>query len=71
MMLLADSGIYLVENMNLDPLSAAKAYVVLLIVTPLRIQGASAPRYARSRSRRERRLSAESTPNDVVMISAH
>ena len=41
MMLLADSGIYIVENVNLDPLAAAKAYVVLLIVTPLRIQGAS------------------------------
>lgn len=41
MMLLADHGIYIVENINLDPLSAAKAYVVLLIVTPLRIQGAS------------------------------
>jgi len=41
MMLLADHGIYIVENVDLDPLSAAKAYVVLLIVTPLRIQGAS------------------------------
>ena len=41
MMLLVDHGIYIVENMNLDPLAAAKAWVVLLIVTPLRIQGAS------------------------------
>jgi kynurenine formamidase len=41
MMLLADHGIYIVENINLDELSAAKAHVVLLIVTPLRIQGAS------------------------------
>lgn len=41
MMLIADSGIYIVENMNLEPLSAAKAHVVLLIVTPLKIQGAS------------------------------
>src|SRR5207253_5790087 len=28
MMLLADSGIYIVENMNLEPLSAARAYTV-------------------------------------------
>jgi kynurenine formamidase len=41
MMLLADSGIYIVENMNLEPLSAAKAYVVALVITPLKIQGAS------------------------------
>jgi kynurenine formamidase len=39
MMLLADSGIYIVENMNLEPLSAAKAYTVALVVTPLKIQG--------------------------------
>jgi kynurenine formamidase len=41
MMLLADSGIYIVENANLEPLSAAKVYVVVLVITPLRIQGAS------------------------------
>ncbi|HXU88124.1 MAG TPA: cyclase family protein [Methylomirabilota bacterium] len=41
MMLLADSGIYIVENMNLEPLSAAKAYTVALVITPLRIQGAT------------------------------
>lgn len=41
MMLLADSGIYIAENVNLEPLGDAKAYVVLLVVTPLRIQGAS------------------------------
>jgi kynurenine formamidase len=41
MMLLADSGIYIVENVNLEPLSAAKAYTVALVITPLRIQGAS------------------------------
>jgi len=41
MMLLADSGIYIVENMNLEPLSAAKAYTVALVITPLKIQGAS------------------------------
>jgi len=41
MMLLADSGIYIVENANLEPLADAKAYVALLILTPLRIQGAS------------------------------
>ena len=41
MMLLADSGIYIAENVNLEPLADAKAYVVLLVVTPLRIQGAT------------------------------
>ena len=41
MMLLADSGIYIMENTNLEPLSDAKAYVSLLVVTPLRIQGAT------------------------------
>ena len=41
MMLLADSGIYIVENRNLEALADAKAYVALLILTPLRIQGAT------------------------------
>ena len=41
MMLLADSGIYIVENCNLEPIADAKAYVALLILTPLRIQGAT------------------------------
>jgi kynurenine formamidase len=41
MMLLADNGIYIVENLNLEPLSAGKAYVVVLVVTPLKVQGAS------------------------------
>jgi kynurenine formamidase len=41
MMLLADSGIYIMENANLDPLSEARAYTALLVVTPLRIQGAT------------------------------
>ena len=41
MMLLADHGIYIVENANLESLSNAKAHVVLLVLTPLRIQGAT------------------------------
>ena len=41
MMLLADNGISIVENANLEPLGDAKAYVALLILTPLKIQGAS------------------------------
>jgi kynurenine formamidase len=41
MMLLTDSGIYIMENANLEPLSSAKVYVVVLVITPLRIQGAS------------------------------
>src|SRR5499433_4246012 len=39
MMLLADSGIYIVENANLEAISAAKAYTVALVITPLKIQG--------------------------------
>src|SRR5207253_6980763 len=35
MMLLADSGIYIMENANLEPLGDAKVGVALLIVTPL------------------------------------
>src|SRR5881275_1095477 len=35
MMLLADNGIYIVENANLEPLTAARAHVVCLVITPL------------------------------------
>jgi len=41
MMLLADSGIYIMENADLESLGDAKAYVSLLVVTPLKLQGAS------------------------------
>jgi kynurenine formamidase len=41
MMLLADNGIYIMENTNLEELATAKAFVSLLVITPLRIQGAS------------------------------
>jgi kynurenine formamidase len=41
MMLLADNGIYIVENTNLEEVGAAKAHVFLLVLTPLKIQGAS------------------------------
>jgi len=41
MMLLADHGIYIVENANLEALGDAKAHVALLVLTPLRIQGAT------------------------------
>ena len=41
MMLLADSGIYIVENANLEAIADAKVGVALLILTPLRIQGAT------------------------------
>jgi kynurenine formamidase len=41
MMLLADSGIYIMENVNCEPLGDAKVYVALLVVTPLKIQGAT------------------------------
>jgi kynurenine formamidase len=32
---------YIVENLNLEPLSVARAYTVALVLTPLKIQGAS------------------------------
>ena len=41
MMLLADSGIYIMENTNLEPVGDAKVGVALLIVTPLKIEGAT------------------------------
>jgi kynurenine formamidase len=41
MMLLADNGIYIMENANLEELATAKAFVSLLVITPLKIQGAS------------------------------
>jgi kynurenine formamidase len=41
MMLLADNGIYIMEAANLEPLGDAKVGVALLVVTPLKIQGAS------------------------------
>jgi kynurenine formamidase len=41
MMLLADNGIYIMENANLEPLGDASVSVALLIVTPLKIHGAS------------------------------
>jgi kynurenine formamidase len=39
MMLLADSGIYIMESANLEPLGDARVGVALLVVTPLKIQG--------------------------------
>ncbi len=41
MMLLADNGIYIMENANLEPLGDAKIGVALLVVAPLKIQGAT------------------------------
>jgi len=41
MMLLADNGIYIMENANLEPVGDARVGVALLIVTPLKIAGAS------------------------------
>jgi kynurenine formamidase len=41
MMLLADNGIYIMENANLDALSEARVSVGLLVCAPLRIQGAT------------------------------
>ncbi len=41
MLLIADHGIYLVENANLEELGAADVHLFLLVVPPLRIRGAS------------------------------
>ncbi len=39
MLLIADSGIYIIENLNLEELSEAKAYEFVVVVPPLRILG--------------------------------
>ena len=41
MMLLADNGIYIMENANLEPVGDARIGVALLVVTPLKIEGAT------------------------------
>ena len=41
MMLLADNGIYIMENANLEPVGHARIGVALLVVTPLKIEGAT------------------------------
>jgi kynurenine formamidase len=39
MRVIADSGVYIIENLNLEELSAAKAYEFVVVVPPLRILG--------------------------------
>ncbi len=39
MRVIADSGVYIIENLNLEELSAAKAYEFVAVVPPLRILG--------------------------------
>jgi kynurenine formamidase len=39
MMLLADHGIYIMENTNLEPVGDARVGVALLVVTPLKVEG--------------------------------
>jgi kynurenine formamidase len=41
MLLIADHGVYLVENANLEELSAAAVHLFCLVVPPLRLRGAS------------------------------
>ena len=41
MLLIADNGVYLVENANLEELGAAAVHLFCLVVPPLRIRGAS------------------------------
>ena len=40
-MMLIEHGIYLIENMELEALAAAKVYEFLFMVQPLKIQGAT------------------------------
>lgn len=39
MRLIADAGIYIVENLNLEELAAAKAYEFAVVVPPLKVKG--------------------------------
>ena len=39
MLLIADSGIYIIENLNLEELAKAKAYEFVVVVPPLKILG--------------------------------
>jgi len=39
MRLIADSGIYIIENLNLEELSQAKAYEFAVVVPPLKVLG--------------------------------
>jgi kynurenine formamidase len=39
MRLIADSGIYIIENLNLEELAAAKAYEFAVVVPPLKVSG--------------------------------
>jgi kynurenine formamidase len=39
MRLIADSGIYIIENLNLEALAAARAYEFAVAIPPLRIRG--------------------------------
>jgi kynurenine formamidase len=41
MLLIADNGVYIVENANLEDLGAANVHLFCLVVPPLRIRGAS------------------------------
>ena len=41
MLLIADHGVYLVENANLEELSTAEAHLFCLVTPPLRLRGAS------------------------------
>jgi kynurenine formamidase len=39
MRIIADSGIFIIENLNLEELAAAKAYEFAVVVPPLRVLG--------------------------------
>jgi len=39
MRLIADSGIYIIENLNIEELAQAKAYEFVVVVPPLRVRG--------------------------------
>jgi kynurenine formamidase len=39
MRLIADSGIYIIENLDLERLAAAKAYEFVAVLPPLKVKG--------------------------------
>jgi kynurenine formamidase len=39
MRLIADSGIYIIENLNLEELSSARAYEFAVVVPPIKVLG--------------------------------
>ena len=49
MRLIADKGIYIIENLDLERLAKARAYEFAVVIAPLKILGGTGRRCARSR----------------------